>query len=81
MNNEHHEDYTLESGIGRLQDSAGESFDKTLGRGVCPCNKYWDKCSAFFQASLDVAVDQPLLVVFVAAIGGFAAGSLFRRVL
>ncbi|MBO6037398.1 MAG: hypothetical protein J6P29_02390 [Acetobacter sp.] len=81
MNNKHHGDYTLESGIGRLQDSADEAFDKTLGRGVFFYNKYWDKCSAFFQALLDVTVEQPLLVVFVSAIGGFAAGSLFCRTL
>ena len=42
MNNKHHGDYTLESGIGRLQDSADEAFDKTLGRGVFFYNKYWD---------------------------------------
>ncbi|NHO33276.1 hypothetical protein GOB85_12360 [Acetobacter sp. LMG 1636] len=71
--------YTLEDGVGRLQDGPGRGVGKEpSGRGTG-----WAACSDCVTDGLDtvrdITADIPLLALGVATVAGFVTGILIAR--
>lgn len=68
--------FTLEEGIGRVQDDAGTLFNRTAGQDndtVCTTG-----CAAL-DAVRDCVADQPVIAVSVAGVFGIFLGALIAR--